>query len=158
MNIKWLVIEKIAKNGQKLEFLTIFASTIFFKLLLDPIKFIRSSWNFVWRWVSSLSKNFIFWTNWYSDVHFTQFFKKTPKMMILTVFSDFLCNWLSDLYEMLWEGVSPHYVKTSFTDWIDSVMCTLLGFSKKHQKCWFWTVFRDFLCNIKNDIFKNNKK
>ena len=32
--------------------------------------------------VSSLSKNFLFWLNWFGDVHFTRFFKKLKKLKI----------------------------------------------------------------------------
>jgi len=48
--------------------------------------------------------------------------------------------------------VSPHYVKTSFSDRIDSVMSALLGFSKNCQNCQFSAIFSNFLHNWSSDL------
>ena len=51
------------------------------------------------------------------------------------VFGDFLHNQSTNLHEILCEVVSPNYLRTSFSDQIDSMMLPLLGFSKNWKNC-----------------------
>ena len=80
------------------------------------------------------------------------FSKNCQKCWFLAIFIDFLHNRSSDLHEILGVGVSPHYLKTSFSHQIDLVRSPLLDFTKNCQKCWFMALFSNFLHNWSSDL------